>query len=967
MTKISRKGLLQGLGRFFIDRFAKKTPEEVKPPVEKKPKPTPKKREPSLIDTAIISTDDLFTRSLKRNKRLSLFSDEKPLSRIEPLQTSRGITNQPYTKKDIYDLAPTELPMQQIKEKTVRNEFSQENQALPKGSTLRELILSHPSNEPLPAAEWARFIFKGMKKAPNKFKDPNLKNMDMTVKELELRDSNLMRYDFPETSEGIKAQQRLQQLRKRKDDSPLEKDLYERALEEYRKVMGKPGQQSPRLTGGFLRALHDQGKTATKDDLLEIVENNPLYKAQVTHFTDVDNLMHHEQYYDGIDAYASGMKGLFDSLQDFKTILNGGYRKLEQELGPEVVRDYNYKDLSRVDSEVVSNFLSLRNKVQNAMDEISPDLFGDNSGLQELGILDRLNFIKLRSNAAENSPYTEIQDGEIKTLIDNLGMGSFTKIRGTRQLLDELDQIVLTTRALKNSYREASRDPASIYSGEDLTDPVPEEITTDSEDTAQVILDNVKTLEKKARKLFESIFKSRAQNDKNFLSPYRNFDRYNVYGANNYGSFVVHVPKSTNPNLNSTSGNHYGKLSVKEDNVPHVDARTMAINSAEALKVLPSDQNKLLNNQLYFARYDVRNMDDGNEVALLTDAQMDRLKDIRNWKAAGLEKEVVNPYNLHKFPDQNQILDMSDNNKLDAYLKKMQQGEKLSAEAKNEMELLRFKLLTNAITNEPIGKAGSFANRDANISLDKYLEKRIPATVRERNAQGELVSEVRNVSQKEIRPYLPLETMQSQADHTMKTFMGLISQRPGITHIGVHPAEFMEYRSMKQPYFDLYGSKEGLATDTTDMTAAEIKKFKRESAIFKAMKKISKDYNTPIEDKLVAKSRPSYPHKIIKVDFVPKPGAGLQEASNYVQHKHAFKTQEEAESVLKSLIKLQDSQGATDNVTYRYEYIPKDLANGKPNPRLYDKYKVIKIPEKFLALPKKGYLTGGLVNSGFKW
>ena len=158
--------------------------------------------------------------------------------------------------------------------------------------------------------------------------------------------------------------------------------------------------------------------------------------------------------------------------------------------------------MSRVDSEVVSNFLSLRNKVQNAMDEISPDLFGDNSGLQELGILDRLNFIKLRSNAAENSPYTEIQDGEIKTLIDNLGMGSFTKIRGTRQLLDELDQIVLTTRALKNSYREASRDPASIYSGEDLTDPVPEEITTDYEDTAQVILDNVKTLEKKARKLF---------------------------------------------------------------------------------------------------------------------------------------------------------------------------------------------------------------------------------------------------------------------------------------------------------------------------------------------------------------------------------------------------------------------------------------------------------------------------------
>jgi len=892
------------------------------------------------------------------------------LSRIEPLQTSRGITNQPYTKDDIYDLAPTELPMQQIKEKTVRNEFSQENQALPKGSSLRELILSHPSNEPLPAAEWARFIFKGMKKAPNKFKDPNLKNMDMTVKELELRDSNLMRYDFPETSEGIKAQQRLQQLRKKKDDSRLDQDLYERALEEYRKVMGKPGQQSPRLTGGFLRALHDQGKTATKDTLLEVVENNPLYKAQVTHFTDVDNLMHHEQYYDGIDAYASGMKGLFDSLKDFKRILNGGYRKLEQELGKEVVEKYDYKNLSKLDSEVVKNYLSLRNRVQSAMDEIDPPMLEPDvreTGLQDLGVLDRINFIKLRSNSAENSTYTEVRDGEIKTFFDNLGMGSFTKIRGTNELLEELDQIVMQTRALKNSYREASRDPASIYSGEDLTDPVPEEITADYEDTAQVILDNVKTLEKKARKLFESIFKSRAQNDKNFLSPYRNFDRYNVYGANNYGSFVVHVPKSNNPNLNSKSGNHYGAGSVMGDNVPHVDPRTMTINNAEALKVLPGEQDYLLNNQLYFARYDVRNMDDGNEVALLTESQMDRLKKIREWKTAGLEKEVVNPYNLNKFPDQNQILDMSDNNKLDVYIKKMQQEGKLSAEEKADMELLRFKLLTNAITNEPLGSGSSFANRNANISLDKYLQKRVPARVTEPNEDGIPTTVDKDVSQKEIRPYLPLETMQSQADHTMKTFMGVISQRPGITHIGVHPAEFLEYRSMKQPYFDLYGSKEGLATDTTDMTPAEIKKFKRESAIFKAMKKISRDYNTPIEDKLVAKSRPSYPHKIIKADFVPKPGAGLQEASNYVQHKHAFKTQEEAESVLQSLTKLQDSQGAANNVVYRYEYIPKDLANGKPNPRLYDKYKVIKIPEKFLALPKKGYLTGGLVNSGFKW
>ena len=73
------------------------------------------------------------------------------------------------------------------------------------------------------------------------------------------------------------------------------------------------------------------------------------------------------------------------------------------------------------------------------------------------------------------------------------------------------------------------------------------------------------------------------------------------------------------------------------------------------------------------------------------------------------------------------------------------------------------------------------------------------------------------------------------------------------------------------------------------------------------------------------------------------------------------------ESVLKSLIKLQDSRGGARNVTYRYEYVPKLTRDGKPNPRLFDKYKVIKIPEKFLALPKKGYLTGGLVNSGFKW
>ena len=159
---------------------------------------------------------------------------------------------------------------------------------LPRSSVLREQIIAHPSNEPLSAREWVKWIKRRMNKSVNYSDEASLNKMDLSIKQTEIDDANLFKtrsqfnqeilraLEVGDDPELIFAIDRFRQRRGKKvaDEyfAKIKKDL------EVEKATGKE-----ELVGGYLKALEDAGKKISKQQLVKIVENNPLYHGRLTH------------------------------------------------------------------------------------------------------------------------------------------------------------------------------------------------------------------------------------------------------------------------------------------------------------------------------------------------------------------------------------------------------------------------------------------------------------------------------------------------------------------------------------------------------------------------------------------------------------------------------------------------------------------------------------------------------------
>ena len=136
---------------------------------------------------------------------------------------------------------------------------------LPRSSVLREQIIAHPSNEPLSAREWVKWIKRRMNKSVNYSDEASLNKMDLSIKQTEIDDANLFKtrsqfnqeilraLEVGDDPELIFAIDRFRQRRGKKvaDEyfAKIKKDL------EVEKATGKE-----ELVGGYLKALEDAGK-----------------------------------------------------------------------------------------------------------------------------------------------------------------------------------------------------------------------------------------------------------------------------------------------------------------------------------------------------------------------------------------------------------------------------------------------------------------------------------------------------------------------------------------------------------------------------------------------------------------------------------------------------------------------------------------------------------------------------------
>ena len=159
---------------------------------------------------------------------------------------------------------------------------------LPRSSVLREQIIAHPSNEPLSAREWVKWIKRRMNKSVNYSDNASLNKMDLSIKQTEIDDANLFKTRSQFNQEIFRALEvgndpelifaidpfRQRRGKKVADEyfAKIKKDL------EVEKATGKE-----ELVGGYLKALEDAGKKISKQQLVKIVENNPLYHGRLTH------------------------------------------------------------------------------------------------------------------------------------------------------------------------------------------------------------------------------------------------------------------------------------------------------------------------------------------------------------------------------------------------------------------------------------------------------------------------------------------------------------------------------------------------------------------------------------------------------------------------------------------------------------------------------------------------------------
>ena len=132
--------------------------------------------------------------------------------------------------------------------------------AMPTGSSLYQYISAHPSDKPLAAKEWIRYLKKGIQKGDRvKVDNPNLKNIDTSISKEELADSNLLVLE-PAT---IKPTFRLKKFDTKPIDTPSK---FEENLE----------------VGGYLKSAESINAKLTKEELLGMVADQPMARAKVT-------------------------------------------------------------------------------------------------------------------------------------------------------------------------------------------------------------------------------------------------------------------------------------------------------------------------------------------------------------------------------------------------------------------------------------------------------------------------------------------------------------------------------------------------------------------------------------------------------------------------------------------------------------------------------------------------------------
>ena len=792
---------------------------------------------------------------------------------------------------------------------------------LPRSSVLREQIIAHPSNEPLSAREWVKWIKRRMNKSVNYSDNASLNKMDLSIKQTEIDDANLFKtrsqfnqeilraLEIGDDPELIFAIDRFRQRRGKKvaDEyfAKIKKDL------EVERATGKE-----ELVGGYLKALEDAGKKISKQQLVKIVENNPLYHGRLTHLAYDDkkeNILENslsklENEYLTVQKV---MDEVNNKIDDFvKTYKDFQMIETKDALG-KTVKGYTKPNSKKLKDEIQlyqSQLKKLSNQI-SVVDVKAKYMLQDPMGSAGTTIIDNMYKNKLRKKLGSR----------IDTDLDNV---SGVAARGIAQ-----DMIDVLKRQENRIERVAELNGSSY----------PIEIVQGAEMFGKSL--------RKLREVEEKTIKKYLEDSKSKLFPgYRNYTSYVIGGENKYGEIVFNIPEHNKKFMNAleNSHRHMGVEHLSSTNVKVPKAMIGGGKSDKGgnFKTFgggAEEYTRLQVNPVYFSRYTVQKLDNGDSVLMINELQSDFGQKLRELKERGVER--INPFNTEFFsgPAEQGIFA---NQKLQDIKKRI-----------SDLDAIRSDqgLLTNTQSNEY-----------KKLLLDALVEEKKYAKGFS-GMQSDVLSQYKEIQERNF-PYLPLSSMQGVSDHAIKTYSKLASKdMPEVTHIAVYPVEMLHGRKRgldKAPNWIQYGSQEGKA-GYVKSGDRKIGLPDKKSTLHKAMEKFAKDYGVKLETRLVSRSDPDKPYKLV----IGEESGGINtnnfpKMKGYREHFAAFATEKEAIRALRLMRKFDRD--------INLEVIEK-LKNGKPNPKLYDEMVTLPIPTDMLNLPTKGYFKGGLVRSGFKW
>ena len=877
-----------------------------------------------------LSYEELQTlKKLKRDSaEIQLGYARKPLSKIIP--------NDPDYAMDSADHFTNLGKVQDFKKG--------QTSIVPRASALAQNISAHPSNEPLSPDEWVKWIKRRMNKSVNDSLDERLDTVDLSIKQQEIDDSNLFK------TQGQLNQEIIQDLTVMDDPQiiyaldKLRQRFGTKEMDKYLEKLKKSLQteissaKKDKLVGGYLKSAQDKNIKLTKRDLIKLVENNPLYHARATHLRYNDK--QEDALENGIDAIENGYLQL-QKIVDDETIRINKYIQEDKRFKRVTGQDAQGRDVSGFTDPDAARLLegleSYRNNLMRVSRHISlTDGLHKNFGLREANqTADALNYNRLQDQAGQ-SGYTPI---------DYLNYARIVKTTGGKlsdQSRDSIERAVKATIEIVKTRGDYVFDIAYNKGSE-----IPKSVTTFPKE--------LKKAHKKIRTAEDNFFKNYLQAQDDNLSPvYRSYSSYAIGGEDKYGEIILNLPhhKKNFFNALEVSSKHYSPDHIKRTNTRTV-SEAIAQSTDRLSGKFPSVENvsRLQINPLYFSRYTVQKMDNGDGILMINELQADFGQALRELKRRGEER--INPFNSEFFTkDSPESLNM--------------RSMKISEITRRLEEIDNARLEQGLLTDTQ-------SKEYKELLLDALVEEKIMK--KSFSGSGEdVISAYNNSSQARDFPYLPLSSMQGISDHAIKTYSKIAANDiKGVTHIGVYPVEYLHGRKRgmnKAPNWIQYGSKEGKA-GYVKANGNKVGLPKKKATIHKAMEKFAKQYGVKLEKKLVARSNPDKPFKLVFVQGAQQSSSFRTDAQNvseftdaiaYMEHFGAFKTKEQAIRVYRTFKKFFDRDMGDLTIVKMDK-----LVDGRPNPDLYDEFITLPIPNNMLDLPTTGYYKGGLVRSGFKW